>query len=220
MGNATTSSDPSLPPLEKPNVPTPPAEENARVQSTIKTLNLIPHIEGGYFQLSDSSPRSIPSPYAATPLSEDSLKYAGAKPAGDTRLMNTSIFYYLTPNSPKGSFHRNRSRIIHTLHRGRGRYVVIHEDKSIETFVVGNDIEKGERLQWVVEGGSWKASFLLDDGADEGNFGLLITETVVPGFDYSDHEFMSQELFEETVDNEEDKKQLRWLIKQDYSSST
>lgn len=33
----------------------------------------------------------------------------------------------------------------------------------IESFVVGHDIEHGERLQWVVDGGKFKASYLLPD---------------------------------------------------------
>lgn len=46
---------------------------------------------------------------------------------------------------------------------------------SVEAFVVGQDIEKGERLQWVVEGGKYKGTFLLpDDGG--GSDGLLISE--------------------------------------------
>ena len=47
----------------------------------------------------------------------------------------------------------------------------------IETFVVGQDIDKGERLQWIVEGNRWKASFLLpDDGGTNESGGLLISE--------------------------------------------
>ena len=55
---------------------------------------------------------------------------------------------------------------------------------AVESFVVGGDIERGERLQWVVEGGKYKASYLLPDtdteGQDYGNGkgtdGLLISE--------------------------------------------
>lgn len=46
---------------------------------------------------------------------------------------------------------------------------------GIETFVVGQDIEKGERLQWVVEGGKYKGTFLLPDDGGSSN-GLLISE--------------------------------------------
>ena len=60
---------------------------------------------------------------------------------------------------------------MHTAARGRGRYVLIHESGKVETFVVGCDIEGGEVVQWVVEGGVWKAS-MLEEGAEV----LLITE--------------------------------------------
>lgn len=95
---------------------------------------------------------------------------------------------------------------MHTLHRGRGRYVVIHADeddvsdpsfpstgKRIETFVVGPRVDRGEKLQWIVEGGKYKASFLLpdDDGEGATSEGLLISETVVPGFEYCDHDFLT-----------------------------
>lgn len=50
---------------------------------------------------------------------------------------------------------------------------------GIETFVVGQDIEKGERLQWVVEGGKYKGTFLLPDDGGSSN-GLLISEVGFP----------------------------------------
>lgn len=47
----------------------------------------------------------------------------------------------------------------------------------VETFVVGKNVEKGERLQWIVDGGKYKASFLLpDDEGGEQSEGLLISE--------------------------------------------
>lgn len=57
--------------------------------------------------------------------------------------------------------------------------MIIHADegeggkKRVETFVVGQDVGAGERLQWVVEGGKFKASYLLAGGDGEG---LLISE--------------------------------------------
>lgn len=49
--------------------------------------------------------------------------------------------------------------------------------KRIETFVVGRDVEAGERVCWVVEGGKYKASFLLaEEGVDEWESRLLISE--------------------------------------------
>ncbi len=74
-------------------------------------------------------------------------------------------------------------------------YVLIHadQDNRIETFAVGPNIAAGERLRWIVEGGKYKAGFLLPDR--EGgttSSGLLISETVVPGFEYTDHDFLDR----------------------------
>lgn len=72
---------------------------------------------------------------------------------------------------------------MHTLHRGRGRYVLLHPGDDagkkgrIETFVVGSNVHAGEKLQWMVEGGVYKASYLLPDGdGGEDSEGLLISE--------------------------------------------
>lgn len=146
-------------------------------------------------------------------------KSGGDQKDDTTRNASTSIHYLVTPASPVGAFHRNRGRTIHTLHRGRGRYVIIHADEvmpaydthhritekaRVETFVVGQDTEKGERLQWIVEGGKYKASYLLPDveGGEESE-GLLISETVVPGFEFSDHDFMRVERLEALVNKEQ-----------------
>jgi predicted cupin superfamily sugar epimerase len=67
---------------------------------------------------------------------------------------------------------------VHTLISGRGRYVLIHADeegskKRVESFVVGKDVAEGEKSVWVVEGGKFKASYLLDRAEGER---LLISE--------------------------------------------
>ena len=149
-------------PIYPPNTPD-QSSESPTIQSTITTLKLQPHIEGGYFVETDLDTLRVPNPHPPTSESDT------------TRSASTSIFYLLTPRSPLGAFHRNASRTVHTLHRGRGVYVILHADEesvrsnggnvSVEAFVVGQDIEKGERLQWVVEGGKYKGTFLLpDDG--------------------------------------------------------
>jgi predicted cupin superfamily sugar epimerase len=101
--------------------------------------------------------------------------------------------------------------------------VIIHADepdtvegsgqKRIESFVVGQDVTKGEKLQWIVEGGKYKASFLLPDheGGKESESGLLISETVVPGFEYCDHDFLSKGGLKELV-GEGNFEELKWLM--------
>lgn len=62
--------------------------------------------------------------------------------------------------------------------------MLIHDDeegergkKRVESFVVGKDVGAGERCVWIVEGGKYKASFLMEgQGQDEGESALLISE--------------------------------------------
>ncbi|MCJ1371773.1 hypothetical protein MMC20_002992 [Loxospora ochrophaea] len=194
------------------------AAESPAVQELIARLNLLKHPEGGYYVETDRDPLRVPSPFRPNGTASTSEKYLGGKDES-TRSASTTIYYLLTPGSPKGIFHRNKARTIHTLHRGRGRYVVIHADEAqeaqkarIETFVVGHDMRAGERLQWLVEGDKYKASFLLPDrdGAAESE-GLLISETVVPGFEFSDHNFMPPEVLPQLVSPEQ-YEELKWLL--------
>lgn len=197
--------------------PKPGATEAPATASIITKLKMLTHIEGGYFVETDRDPLLIPSSFPVDAASEQTLSLVPQRPGFDPLVRNasTSIFYLLTPNSPQGNFHRNRARTVHTLHKGRGRYVLICEDGRTESFVVGQDVGKGERLQWVVEGGIYKASFLLPDReeGDESEEGLLISETVVPGFEYCDHDFITRSGLKELLG--EEAKGLEWLVRKD-----
>jgi predicted cupin superfamily sugar epimerase len=88
----------------------------------------------------------------------------------------------------------------------------------VETFVVGGDVLAGEKLQWIVEGGKYKASFLLEDaaaatGGGEGT-GCLISETVVPGFEYEDHDFLKRERAECLLTREQ-LEEMGWMLRVD-----
>ncbi|KAL2372774.1 DUF985 domain-containing protein [Blastomyces gilchristii SLH14081] len=200
-----------------------PATELPAAQQTINILSLQTHIEGGYFIETDRDPLRVPNPFLKdTKPYRHQPGHATAQAVGDdsTRSASTSIFYYLTPGRPLGVFHRNRSRTVHTLHRGRGRYVIIHAGEveegakaRIETFVVGKNIAAGEKLQWIVEGGKFKGSYLLPDHeAGKDTEGLLISETVVPGFEYQDNDFMLPGTLEELLTPEQ-AKELAWMVK-------
>lgn len=184
------------------------------IKTLLRTFSMRAHPEGGYFAETDRDPLLVPSPFPPTPASSAPFP---ARPGFDAGVRNasTSIYYLLTPASPQGHFHRNRGRTVHTLHRGRGRYVVLHADQPgcpIETFVVGPDVVNGERLQWIVEGGKFKASFLLPDKeSEESSEGLLISETVVPGFEFFDHDFLAREDLLRLV-GEEKARDLEWLV--------
>ncbi len=208
--------------------PTSTTVESPFTRHLITRLRLQKHPEGGYFIETDRDPLRVPNPFRSGSDDDDS-----------TRSASTTIFYLLTLANPVGHFHINKGRTIHTLHRGRGRYVIIHgnekdpgEKARIETFVVGHDIQSGEKVQWIVEGGKYKASFLMPD-KDEGSEseGLLISEvryfpeisiahitcliialqTVVPGFEFSDHGFMTAETLTDLVSDQQ-ANELRWLL--------
>lgn len=212
--------------------PTSSTLETPSTLDLITKLALEKHPEGGYFRETDRDPLRVPNPFRSNSNDDDS-----------TRSASTTIYYLLTPASPTGHFHRNKGRTVHTLHGGRGRYVIIHADEKeeggkarIETFVVGQDLHDGEKVQWVVQGGKYKASFLLPDA--EGRLeseGLLISEvfnfpdtaeplyclqlltilsqTVVPGFEFSDHDFMLPETLPDLISDQQ-ADELRWLLHQ------
>lgn len=68
----------------------------------------------------------------------------------------------------------------------------------------------------IVEGGKYKTSYLLpdeDDGGDnDSEGGLLISETVVPGFEFEDHDFMEAERMDALVTAEQ-AQEMRWMLK-------
>ncbi|KAI5296478.1 hypothetical protein KEM55_005798 [Ascosphaera atra] len=189
--------------------------EQKTTQTIINTLHLEKHIEGGYFVETDRNPLQIPNPFpSSTHTKTDESN------SNNLRSASTTIFYYLTPSSPQGAFHTNAGRTIHTLHHGRGRYVIIHADEAtggkkarVEVFTVGKNIAAGEKLQWIVEGGKYKASYLLPDeeGSDDTE-GLLISETVVPGFEYCDHGFLDAETLQGLVEPDQ-ARELSWLVR-------
>lgn len=196
-----------------------PEPEPAAVISTITALGLQKHPEGGYFVETDRDTTKIPNPFVQK-ISADAIVSGEQDSTRDT---STTIFYLLSPGSPFGTFHRNRARTIHTLHGGRGCYIVIHADDEaegeagtkarVEIFLVGHSLADGEKLQWVVEGGKFKASFLLPDhGQNQSSEGLLISETVTPGFEFSDHDFMTATQLNEMARTEQIQ-ELSWLLR-------
>ncbi|KAK8190065.1 RmlC-like cupin domain-containing protein [Phyllosticta capitalensis] len=229
------------------------AAENAATATLIRALKLLPHPEGGYFVELDRDARRVTNPFHSTydsgmlsPASgvvsfaetasgdDKTYKEGGETGAAErrwadlTRAASTSIFYLLGQANSAGKWHRNKGRTVHTLIRGRGRYVLIHADEveeskgeakaRVETFVVGKDVEKGERMVWIIDGGKYKASFLLEDedGRGKSEEGLLISETVVPGFEFTDHDFLTEERLKQLVTPEQ-AGELAWLLRQDKS---
>lgn len=197
--------------------PSPNTLEKASVLSLIHSLGLEPHIEGGFFKATYRAKQIVRTPFESSESPKSELTSPRPGFMSGYRNSSTSIYYLLTENGPQGGWHRNKGCIVHTLHRGRAQVVIIHADekgaeKRIETFVVGQDIEKGEKLQWIVEGGKFKSTYLLPDDQDgKDSQGLLISETVIPGFEDCDHDFLTSEGLNELVGSMK-ARELDWLL--------
>ncbi|GAA5987104.1 hypothetical protein JCM10908_001027 [Rhodotorula pacifica] len=135
----------------------------------IRTLNLQPHPEAGFYCETARTKETVPSPFADNA----------------TRSMATQIYYLLTPDSPQGKMHMNKSITYHLLHQGRAKYTLIRPASSpssspkIKHVVMGADSSRGEVRQLVVEGGWWKASEIPEEDLQEGEkdtTGCLISE--------------------------------------------
>jgi predicted cupin superfamily sugar epimerase len=262
MTSTIDSSIPPLTPIYPPNKPS-LETESSQSRALITHLNLQPHIEGGYFVETDRDTRRVTNPFSTssdtqTPQKSNlplpsvspqipltaSLSPANSSTEDSTRAASTTIHYLLTPASPLGAFHRNRGRTVHTLHKGRARYVIIHADEvapsnrpggygatedeesgsdekklwtgkaRVETFIVGQDVLDGERLQWIVEGGKYKAEALLKESDGRDGEGCLISETVVPGFEFADHDFLKRERFEALL-TQEQVEEMGWMLRKD-----
>jgi len=143
-------------------------EAKPDVQDVINALDLVAHVEGGYFRRTYQSDHRARLETSAGP-----------------RYLLSSIYYLLTEQSPVGQFHFNQSDILHYFHLGDPiEYSLIHADGSLQTLVMGSEILAGQHLQLHVPGGIWKASRLLNGSHGFG----LISEAVSPGFDFADME--------------------------------
>ncbi|KAJ1641450.1 RmlC-like cupin domain-containing protein [Pavlovales sp. CCMP2436] len=103
-----------------------------------KELGLIPHPEGGYFL---ETYRAGAAPMASRGQTD-----------GGTRNSLTSIYYLLTPESPRQWWANNMSDHVHYFHGGGDLvYRVIEKDGSLHTHTLGPACP-----QLVVRGGSYK----------------------------------------------------------------
>jgi predicted cupin superfamily sugar epimerase len=143
-------------------------------EEIITKLNLIEHIEGGYFAETYRSENQIPT-----------------ERIGNLRNTCTSIYYLLTSDRPINYFQINQSNIVHYFQGGSTIiYLVIHPDGRLEKVQLGANLAQGDQLQLIVKGGCWKAAYLSG-----GDYGLL-GEAVAPGFDYRDMKIADKSLLE------------------------
>ncbi|THU84936.1 hypothetical protein K435DRAFT_686576 [Dendrothele bispora CBS 962.96] len=111
----------------------------------------------------------------------------------------TSIYYLQSYHRPESGFHMNKSVTYHILHQGRVEYTLVTPGSPphVEVKIMGENIAAGEMRQLIVGTGIWKSSRLLTEDLESAKSQeeqdrcfSLITEVVVPGFDWRDHEWM------------------------------
>ena len=136
-----------------------------------RLLNLSPlPVEGGYFAEAYRSPEVL-SP-AALPS-----RYSG------DRNLSTAIYFLLTPDT-FSAMHRLKSDEIYHFYLGDPvTMLILHSGGKSEVVTLGQDIEAGQRVQFLVPRQSWQGSRLQSGGM----FALMGT-TMSPGFDMADFE--------------------------------
>jgi predicted cupin superfamily sugar epimerase len=136
----------------------------------IAQFNLIAHPEGGYYKEMYRS---------AEIITQDALP---ARFVGD-RSFSTAI-YFLLEKGDFSTFHRIKSDECWHFYAGNTLHIyVLHSNGELEIISLGNDLDKGERFQYVVPAGCWFASA----PAEEVSFSFVGC-TVAPGFNFADFE--------------------------------
>ena len=138
------------------------------------TLDLKPHPEGGYFKETYRS---------AGTIEQQSLddRYDGE------RNYSTCIYFLLTSDN-FSAFHRiKQDEIWHFYDGSPIRLHMISDEGRYSKQIIGKDIFKGELPQFVVPGGYWFASEVVDQSSY-----ALTGCSVSPGFSFEDFELKSQ----------------------------
>ncbi|VRJ79759.1 Uncharacterized conserved protein [Streptococcus pneumoniae] len=114
-------------------------------EDLIRTLELAPHIEGGYFR--------------QTKKASDTINLAGKG-----RALYTSIYFLLEETNPS-HFHRLTADEIWYFHAGSPLTVhMITADGHYEAVTLGLDISKGQQLHYCVPKGTiWGSTVDKDD---------------------------------------------------------
>lgn len=141
----------------------------------IRSLNLQPHPEGGYFAETYRSAETIEA---------DALpdRFNG------TRAFGTAI-YFLLESTNFSALHRIQAdEIWHFYAGGSLEVFVINPDATLTVIRLGNRTNQGEVFQAVVPAGCWFGS-----KPAEGTDFALVGCTVAPGFDFADFEMADRD---------------------------
>lgn len=124
--------------------------------------------EGGYF--AETYRSSLTVPHAVLPRAYRS-----------DRSIGTAIYYLLTPDTFSAMHRLSGDEVYHFYLGDPIELLLLYPDGKGEVVAMGQDLERGMRLQTVVPGGVWQGASLKAGG----RFALLGT-TMAPGFAFDD----------------------------------
>lgn len=146
-----------------------------RVDEIIKSLNLLPHPEGGYYK---ETYRSVGN------ITPDSLD----KRYTEKRSYSTCIYFLLTSNN-FSAFHKIKQDEIWHFHEGSPIQLhTISEEGIHQEYYIGNNFVAGQEPQLVVKGNHWFAASVTEKKSF-----ALVSCTVSPGFDFNDFVLASKD---------------------------
>ncbi|HPH85633.1 MAG TPA: cupin domain-containing protein [Ferruginibacter sp.] len=140
------------------------------VQQLIQQFNLLPHPEGGWYSETYRSKDVIPKESLPAGFSGD-------------RVLSTAIFFLLEQGH-YSAFHRIKSdECWHFYAGGPLEIFILQQDGTLNIVLLGNDVDAGQRFQYVVPAHCWFAS-----RPATGSRFCFVGCTVSPGFDFDDFE--------------------------------
>ena len=140
------------------------------IQKLIDQLQLLPHIEGGYYKETYRSNEKV------------------INHEGESRDL-TTLIYFLLPSGKFSKFHKIASDEIWLYQQGAP--VAIHlllEDGSHKTEILGSDWSNGQQLQVIIPSNTLFGAEVLGD-----NTYALSACMVAPGFDFADFQLYTAE---------------------------
>ena len=133
----------------------------------IKSLNLIPHPERGYYSETYRAPSQV-----------ESQAHGGGRSA------STAIYFLVTADQPSTFLHRLLSdEVFHRYDGGPLEILRLFPDGKWDVAVLGMNLDAGERPQIVIPAGTWFGTELRP-----GISHCLVGCTVAPGFEFADFE--------------------------------
>lgn len=139
-------------------------------EQLIQQYNLQPHPEGGYYRETYRSNEEMDQ--SALPA-----RFSGK------RNFSTAI-YFLLQQADFSAFHRIKADECWHFYAGSTLHIYVLDSSGILSVIhLGNNIQAGERFQYVVPAGCWFASAPAADSQFS-----FVGCTVAPGFDFADFE--------------------------------